>query len=119
MSETVLPQKNLQGVWEFTTGYEPAFFDVQIGDRWHFEYESINPLDPIEGKLEMFRDGTLHKSGRFIQREFENPGPYDYDLVINMEGLGASYKIQSISETSLFLQSPSPYRYPGNFNKIE
>lgn len=119
MEKTSLPQKNLQGIWEFTTGYEPAFFNVQIGDRWHFQY-NINPSDPAEGKVIMFRaDGSLYKSATFQQYESNPPGGYDLGIIIDEEGIGASYKIQSITESTLFLQSVAPYRYPGNFKKIQ
>lgn len=118
MEKTVLPQKNLQGIWEFITGYEPAFFDVQIGDRWHFQY-NVNPSNPAVGKVDMFRAGTLYKSGSFIQREFQDPGPHDYDLEINLEGIFRSYKITTLSETRLTLQSPAPYRYPATFDKVQ
>ncbi|SEW11001.1 hypothetical protein SAMN05421841_1080 [Chryseobacterium wanjuense] len=119
MEKIILPQKNLQGIWEFVTGYEPAYFNVQVGDTWHFQY-NINPSFPAEGKLEMFRaDGALYNSGVFKQYEIQNPGPSGYELEIYMENLGASYTIQNISESSLFLQSVSPYRYPGNFKKVQ
>jgi hypothetical protein len=118
MGKTVLPQKNIEGIWEFFNGYEPAFFNVQIGDRWHFKY-NINPSDPVEGTIEMFRaDGSLYNSGIFYQYEFQNPGPLDYDLRIQVESGAGSYKILNISDSALSLQSPSPYRYPGNFKKI-
>ena len=119
MKKTVLPQKNIEGIWEFTSGYESAYFGVQIGDKWHFQY-NINPSDPVEGKVEMFRsDGTLYNSGIFYQFEFQNPGPTDYDLEMRMESTAFSYKIQNVPESSLSLQSPSPYRYPGNFKKVQ
>jgi hypothetical protein len=92
---------------------------VQVGDRWHFQY-NINPSDPAEGKVEMFRaDGTLYNDGIFYQYEFENPGPYDYELELRMESTGFSYRIVSVNDSSLSLQSPRPYGYPGNFDKVQ
>ena len=116
MEKTFLPQKNLQGTWKFVNGYEPAYFGVRISDSWRFEY-NINPSDPVEGKVEMFTaDGSLYNSGIFYQYEFQNPGPYDYDISIHLkDGTAASYKILIISESLLSLQSVAPYRYPGNF----